>query len=50
MSAMQRQADSLRAQGFRIRLTVEKNQEHRLRAQEINLSPRLFDEIESCGR
>jgi hypothetical protein len=50
MSAMQRQADSLRAQGFRIRLTVERNQEHRLRAQEINLSPRLFDEIESCGR
>jgi poly(3-hydroxybutyrate) depolymerase len=50
MSAMQRQADSLRAQGFRIRLTVEKDQEHRLRAQEISLSPRLFDEIESCGR
>jgi poly(3-hydroxybutyrate) depolymerase len=50
MSAMQRQAESLRAQGFRIRLTVEKGQEHRLRAQEINLSPRLFDEIESCGR
>ena len=50
MSAMQRQADGLRAQGFRVRFTVEKNQEHRLRAQELNLSPRLFDEIESCSR
>jgi hypothetical protein len=31
-----------------IRIAVEPNQVHRLKAQEINLSPRLFDEIESC--
>lgn len=48
MSAMQRQAETLKSDGFRIRITVERNQEHRLRAGEINLSPRLFDEIESC--
>jgi poly(3-hydroxybutyrate) depolymerase len=50
LSAMQKQADSLRAQGFRIAFAVENGQEHRLRAAEINLSPRLFDEIESCGK
>jgi len=49
-SAMQRQSEALRARGFRIRYTVEPQQQHRLRASEINLSPRLFDEIESCGR
>jgi hypothetical protein len=27
---------------------VEKNQIHRLNAPAINLSPRLFDQIESC--
>jgi poly(3-hydroxybutyrate) depolymerase len=48
MSAMQQQADRLKAQGYRISFTIEKGQEHRLRAAEINLSPRLFDEIESC--
>jgi poly(3-hydroxybutyrate) depolymerase len=48
MSAMERQADSLRRQGFRIRFSVEKGQEHRLRAPEIDLSRRLFEEIESC--
>jgi poly(3-hydroxybutyrate) depolymerase len=50
MSAMQRQADTLRAQGFKIRFSVEKGQEHRLRAPEIDLSRRLFEEIESCGK
>jgi poly(3-hydroxybutyrate) depolymerase len=50
LSAMQRQADDLRRQGFRIRFAVEKAQEHRLRAPEINLSFRLFDQIESCGK
>lgn len=48
MTAMQRQADSLLERGYKIKYTVEKNQPHRLRAQELNLSPRLFDEIESC--
>ena len=50
MSAMQNEAKDLERQGFRIRITVEKNQIHRLKAQEINLSSRLFDEIESCPR
>lgn len=48
MTAMQRQADGLLRRGFTIKYTVEKNQAHRLRTQEINLSSRLFDEIESC--
>jgi predicted esterase len=48
MGAMQREAETMRQQGFKIRITVEKNQVHRLRAQEINLSSRLFEEIESC--
>ena len=50
MSEMQRQAASLTQQGYRVAIIVEKNQIHRLKAQEINLSPRLFDEIESCGK
>jgi poly(3-hydroxybutyrate) depolymerase len=48
MGAMQREAETMRQQGFKIRITVEKNQVHRLKAQEINLSNRLFEEIESC--
>ena len=48
MAAMQQQADGLRQMGYKIKYTVERNQAHRLRAQEINLSARLFDEIESC--
>jgi hypothetical protein len=48
MGAMHEQAASLSKQGFRIKIAVEKNQIHRLRAAEINLSPRLFDQIESC--
>jgi poly(3-hydroxybutyrate) depolymerase len=50
MSAMQEEAKDLAQKGFRIRITVEKNQVHRLKAQDINLSSRLFDEIESCLR
>ena len=50
MPAMQEEAKDLGKRGFRIRLAVEKNQVHRLKAQEIDLSRRLFDEIESCGR
>ena len=48
MSAMQAEAKDLTQKGFRIRIAVEKNQIHRLKAAEINLSSRLFDEIESC--
>jgi len=48
MPAMQEQAKDLASRGFRIRITVEKDQVHRLKAQEIDLSRRLFDEIESC--
>jgi poly(3-hydroxybutyrate) depolymerase len=48
MPAMQEQAAMLKKQGFRIQIAVEKNQVHRLKAAEINLSARLFDEIESC--
>jgi len=48
MPAMQDQAKDLSSRGFRIRITVEKNQVHRLKAQEIDLSRRLFEEIESC--
>ncbi len=48
LTAMQEQAGNMRRQGFKIQYAVEKNQIHRLRAQEINLSPRLFDQIESC--
>jgi poly(3-hydroxybutyrate) depolymerase len=50
LSAMKQQADTLRTEGFRIAFAIEKGQEHRLRAPEINLSPRLFDEIENCGK
>lgn len=48
-SAMERQYENLRKQGYRIRFQVEPNQVHRLRASEINLSRRLFDQIESCN-
>jgi poly(3-hydroxybutyrate) depolymerase len=48
LSAMEDDAADLARQGFRIRITVEKNQIHRLRAKEIDLSNRLFEEIESC--
>ena len=50
MPAMQEQAKDLSSRGFRIRITVEKNQVHRLKASEIDLSRRLFEEIESCTR
>jgi poly(3-hydroxybutyrate) depolymerase len=50
MTPMQEQAKSLEKRGFKIKIAVEKNQVHRLKAQEIDLSRRLFDEIERCGR
>lgn len=48
-TGMQQQYESLRKQGFRIRFQVEKNQVHRLKAQELNLPTRLLDQIESCA-
>ena len=48
MPAMREQAESLKRDGYRIKITIEKGQGHRLHAADINLSPRLFDEIESC--
>ena len=50
MTAMLRQAEELKRQGFRIQFKVEHNQAHRLRAADINLSARLFDQIERCAR
>ena len=47
---MQAQAKALETRGVRVTLTIEKNQNHGLKAAEINLSNRLFDEIESCRR
>jgi poly(3-hydroxybutyrate) depolymerase len=47
-SAMQGQYKVLRNQGYRIAFTLEKGQAHRLKAAEIGLSKRLFDEIEHC--
>ena len=46
--AMAREAKEMSAKGFRITMTVEPGQTHRLKAAEIGLSKRLFDEIESC--
>ena len=47
-NAMRRQEEEMRARGYQVGFTMEPNQGHRLRAQEIDLSRRLFDEIESC--
>lgn len=47
-AAMAAQARRFKAQRARIEYTVEAGQAHRLRAPDIKLSPRLFDEIESC--
>lgn len=46
--AMQQQVSEIVGIGYRIKITVEKNQTHRLKAAELNLPKRLFDEIESC--
>jgi poly(3-hydroxybutyrate) depolymerase len=48
MAAMRRQADELEEERYRVAFTVEPRQAHRLRAPEIGLSARLFDEIENC--
>jgi poly(3-hydroxybutyrate) depolymerase len=47
-AAMEAEAREIGGQGYRVKLTVEKNQTHRLKAAELDLSRRLFDEIESC--
>lgn len=46
--AMAREAKDMSGKGFRIKMTVEPNSNHRLKAAELGLSKRLFDEIESC--
>ncbi len=46
--AMEEQAQMLKNTGYKIAIAVEKNQTHRLHAQEIDLERRLFEEIESC--
>lgn len=46
---MQRQSQELARAGYRIAFTVEKNQVHRLKAAELNLSARMFDDIEGCA-
>lgn len=46
--AMQQQVSEIVGIGYRIKITVEKNQTHRLKAAELDLPRRLFDEIESC--
>ena len=47
-NAMAQEAKEMSDHGFRIRFTVEPNSSHRLKAPELGLSKRLFDEIESC--
>jgi poly(3-hydroxybutyrate) depolymerase len=46
--AMAAEAKAMSSEGFRIKFTVEPNSTHRLKAAELGLSKRLFDEIESC--
>ena len=45
---VRQEANALKQQGYRVQFTLEKGQGHRLHAKEIDLSRRLFDEIESC--
>lgn len=46
--AMQKQYEDLKKKGYNIQFAIEKNQQHRLKAAEIDLSRRLYDEIEQC--
>jgi poly(3-hydroxybutyrate) depolymerase len=48
VKGMEEQSRELKGKGYRVSITVEPKQSHRIRAAEVNLSPRLFDEIESC--
>jgi len=45
---MEEQSKALAAKGFSIRLGVEKNEDHVIRA--ADLAARMLDEIESCRR
>jgi poly(3-hydroxybutyrate) depolymerase len=45
---MRHLSEQMRRLGFRVQFAIEPKQVHRLNAAEVNLSPRLFDEIESC--
>lgn len=47
-AAMQDQAEAMKKAGYRIAFSVEKGQGHRLKAAELDLPKRLFDEIEGC--
>ncbi|MGZ3273792.1 MAG: hypothetical protein ACXU82_04040 [Caulobacteraceae bacterium] len=47
-NAMAQEAKVMATEGFRIKFTVEPNSAHRLKAADLDLSRRLFDEIESC--
>jgi poly(3-hydroxybutyrate) depolymerase len=47
-SIMKSEAAQLKNQGYKTQFSIEPKQVHRLKAGEINLSARLFDEIESC--
>ena len=46
--AMGGESDALKKMGYRITFVMEKGQGHRLKAKELDLPRRLFDEIESC--
>jgi poly(3-hydroxybutyrate) depolymerase len=46
--AMQDEAEQLKAAGYKVQFHSERGQGHRLQSKDIGLSPRLFDEIESC--
>lgn len=46
--AMKSEAAQLKNDGYKIQFSIEPKQVHRLKASEINLSARLFAEIESC--
>jgi poly(3-hydroxybutyrate) depolymerase len=48
-NAMRQQAERMEAAGYRVTMTVEPRQDHRLQADELDLSRRLLDEIESCN-
>ncbi len=47
-NAMTQEAKAMSAEGYRVQLTVWPNSTHRLKAAQLGLSKRLFDEIESC--
>ena len=48
-AVMRSQADEMERRGMSVQFAVEVGQVHRLRAQEIDLSRRLFDQIDGCN-